>query len=113
MLKTIFRYLLFTALALAGVIAALFGYLIYGERQAEGKAKAFCASIRVGEDPLQVLALAARSEALKPLPPWHPVDGPPPKTLEVLFKGAIPLSAHGCQIQAGDKVTSANYFHTR
>ena len=35
------------------------------------------------------------------------------KTLEVLFKGGMPRSAHGCRVEATGRITGAVYFHTR
>jgi len=102
----------FLRLALFGLAAALFADLMYAENKAKEHARAFCDSVKVGEDPVSVVARATRSEALRSSLAWQPADGNP-KTLEVLFAGGIPLSAHGCRIQASEKVTNAAYFHTR
>ncbi|NRF67478.1 hypothetical protein HLB44_10820 [Aquincola sp. S2] len=112
MLRKLVRFVLFAALALFGLVAALLAYLAYAEHQAKEHARAFCDSVKVGDDPLGVVVRATRSEALRSSLTWRPADGNT-KTLEVLFAGGIPLSAHGCRIQASEQVMSAAYFHTR
>ena len=72
----------------------------------------FCDSVKVGDDPIAVQSRATHSGAIPSSPTWVPWESQP-RTLEVLFKGGIPLSAHGCRIQASERVTSAVYFHTR
>lgn len=112
MLRTLLRFMLIPALVVCGLAVAFFGYMIYGERSAKERATEFCAAVRVGDDPAEVLARATRSEALHSSLRWSPPDGPN-KKLEVLFKGGFPLSAHGCEVQASERVTGAVYFHRR
>lgn len=112
MLRTLLRFMLIPVLVVVGLALALFGYMIDGVRSAKERATEFCAAVRVGDDPAEVLARATRSEALRSSLVWMPPDGPT-KKLEVLFKGGFPRSAHGCEVQAAERVTRAVYFHRR
>lgn len=100
------------ALVVLGLVVVLFSYMAFGERSAKELAITFCDEIRVGDDPIAVHSRATRSGAIPSSLTWIPPDSHP-RTLEVLFKGGIPLSAHGCRIQASERVTAAVYFHTR
>lgn len=112
MLWKFLRPVLVAALVLVGVVTAFLAHMIYGERKGKELASTFCSSVKVDDDPIDVLARATRSEALRSSLVWLPPDGTP-KTLELVFKGGFPLSAHGCRIQASEKITSAVYFHSR
>lgn len=112
MLRKLVQQLLLVALVLLGLAAALFGYMLYQERQAKELAITLCDSIKAGDEPADVLARAASAGALRSSLIWLPPDSSP-KTLEALFKGGLPLSAHGCRIEASDRVTKAVYFHRR
>ena len=112
MLRKLFRIALIPVLVVLGLAVALFSYMIYGERSAKELASTFCDAVRVGDDPIAVHSLATRSGAIRSSLIWMPPESHP-RTMEVLFKGRIPLSAHGCRIQASERVTAAVYFHTR
>ncbi|MBL8361843.1 MAG: hypothetical protein JNN18_15225 [Rubrivivax sp.] len=112
MLREFLKVLLIPVLVGFGLIVALLAYMAYGERSAKDLAIKFCDSVKVGDDPIAVQSRATHSGAIPSSPTWVPWESQP-RTLEVLFKGGIPLSAHGCRIQASERVTSAVYFHTR
>ena len=112
MIRKLAMQVLIGVLVLIGLAGAFLGTMIYGERQAKELAVAFCASIKSGDDPAEVLARASRAGALPSSLVWVPPDASS-KTLEVLFKGGMPRSAHGCRVEATGKVTGAVYFHTR
>lgn len=112
MLRKILRGVLIAVAVLVALVVALFAYMFYGEHRGAEQARAFCATVQVGEDPQAVTDRARQAVDPRSALAWQPPEGQP-RTLEVLFKGGIPLSAHGCRVQAAEKVTGATYFHTR
>lgn len=112
MLRMFLKMLAVPVLVVLVLAGALFAYMLHGERSAKELATSFCDAVRVGDNPDVVQSRAAASQAMPSSFTWTPTDSHS-RTLEVLFKGGIPLSAHGCRIQASERVTSAVYFHTR
>ena len=112
MIRKLASQVLIGALVLLGLAAAFLGTMIYGERQAKELAVAFCASIKAGDDPAEAVTRASHAGALPSSLVWFPPDASS-KTLEVLFKGGMPRSAHGCRVEATGRITGAVYFHTR
>ena len=112
MIRKLAFQVLIGALVLLGLAGVFLGFMIYCERQAKELAVAFCASIKAGDNPAEALARVSRAGVLPSSLVWFPPDASA-KTLEVLFKGGMPRSAHGCRVEATGKITGAAYFHTR
>jgi hypothetical protein len=98
------------ALGLAAFFLLYLAYGMYQEPRAETKAKAFCASVKVGDatDPLVERALAEGSEPA--FTKWRQV-APDERQLMVIFVGLPPFSRHICDIRAASRVLHAQYRH--
>ena len=105
------RFMLYSLVGLSSLVVLAIAYMAYADSRVREKAQAFCASIRVGDDPEQVLILARSTDAHRSSLIWRGLEGGP-RVLELMFVGGMPLSTHICRIDATDRVTRSEYSHS-
>jgi hypothetical protein len=94
---------------LIGVVS-LFGYAVFAEHRAEGRAKAFCGDTRLGETLNALRERAVNSGADRQQTRWIEPQGES-RWLAVTFIGFTPISKHICSVEATDTVKNAKYVH--
>ena len=106
------RFALYLFAGLAMLVTVAIAWMLYDGVRTRDKAQAFCASVKVGDDPEQVLLRARNTDAHRSSLVWRGIqDQDGPKVLELDFVGGIPPSVHVCRLDATRSITRAEYFH--
>lgn len=92
-----------------GVVLAFGTYVAISEHRAEGRARSFCAHVRVGVPtaPLEARGIAAGAEERQSR--WIRIPGHTPLLLVTFV--AVPMSRHICAVEGDQAVTKVHYSY--